>query len=570
MTDRWSKYAHDRMQERYAHVLHDGTKEEWAQVAARVGGTVMRAVGAPQEAVDRVVAAIAARKFIPGGRYLAATGRKRHQTQNCVLMRPGDSTEEWGKHAANVLMGSMRGAGIGAVYSDLRPKGWSIGDTDGEASGPIPLMIGSNELGRCSKQGGKRRAALWAGLHWDHPDIFEFVQLKQWDEHTKKMKEQDFSYPAPMDHTNISVILDDRFFEAMESPNMEGKLRFCEGTSNLSEWARKLFKMVIRLMLTTGEPGFSVDIGKNSGENCRNACTEITSFTADDICNLGSINMALVESLREMADLVEYGTMFLLAGTVYSDLPYEHVRAVREKNRRLGLGLMGLHEWLLKRGYSYGPCEELADYMYVYSQSGVVADFWAEKWGLSKPVKTRAMAPTGTIGIIAETTTSIEPIFCVAYKRRYLRGEDWFYQYVIDPTAKRLIEQGVDPETIEDAYSISVERRLEFQAWCQKYVDHAISSTINLPAWGSEKNCEATVEYHEGLIYDALPYIRGVTAYPNGSRGGQPLTPVKYSEAIKWEGVEFQEGCTEANTLVGPELEPMNVCSITGGGSCGS
>jgi ribonucleoside-diphosphate reductase alpha chain len=570
MTDRWSKYAHDRMKERYAHTLHDGTKEEWAQVAARVGGTVMRAVGAPQEAVDGVVRAIAARKFMPGGRYLAATGRRVHQTQNCVLMRPGDTKEEWAQHSYKVMKASMTGAGIGAVFSDIRPKGWVLHESGGEASGPIPLAVASNELGRCSKQGGHRRAALWAGLHWDHPDVFEFVQLKQWDEHTKKMKEKDYSYSAPMDHTNISVILDDKFFYAMEHPDTEGKLRFSQGDIDLTAWAKKLFKLVIRLMLSTGEPGFSVDVGKNTGENCRNACTEIVSFDPDDICNLGSINMALVESLREMADLVEYGTMFLLAGTVYSDLPYEAVRAVREKNRRLGLGLMGLHEWLLKRGKRYGPDPELAEYMLVYAQSGAIADFWAEKWVLSYPVKTRAIAPTGTIGIVAETTTGIEPIFCAAYKRRYLRGENWYYQYVLDPTAKRLVDQGVDPDTIEDAYSISVERRLEFQAWCQQYVDHAISSTINLPAWGSEKNCEATVEYHEGLIYGALPYIRGVTTYPDGARGGQPLTPVKYSEAAKWEGVEFQEGLAKANTLASPELEPMNVCSITGGGSCGS
>lgn len=571
MSDKWSKYAHDRMKERYAHTLHDGTREEWAQVAARVGGTVMKAVGAPQEAINGVVAAITARKFMPGGRYLAATGRKVHQTQNCVLMRPGDTKEEWAQHAYKVMRASMTGAGIGGVYSDLRPKGWVLHESGGEASGPIPLAVASNEMGRCSKQGGHRRAALWGGLHWDHPDIFEFIKLKQWDDYTKKKKEVDFNYPAPMDHTNISVILDDRFFQAMSEP-LDGNLRFCDEGIDLSAWAKKLFKMVVRLMLETGEPGFSVDMGKNSGENCRNACTEIVSFTADDICNLASINMALVESLREMADLVEYGTMFLLAGTVYSDLPYEAVRLVREKNRRLGLGLMGLHEWLLKRGYEYGPCDELAEYMRVYAQSGVVADFWAEKWGLTRPVKTRAIAPTGTIGIIAETTTGIEPIFCAAYKRRYLRGENWYYQYVLDPTAKRLVEQGIDPDTIEDAYSISVTRRLEFQAWCQQYVDHAISSTVNMPSWGNPQNCEGTVEVYEELLYQYLPKIRGVTVYPDGARGGQPLNPAKYRDVAHLEGIEFKEGEDEQQKWrqLAPEVEPMNVCSITGGGSCGS
>ena len=100
------------------------------------------------------------------------------------------------------------------------------------------------------------------------------------------------------------------------------------------------------------------------------------------------------------------------------------------------------------------------------------------------PVKTRAIAPNGTIGIVAETTTSAEPLFCVAYKRRFLGdNKEWKYQYVIDPTAQRLIDEGVHPDYIEDAYLLSynVEKRIKFQHDLQKYVDHGISSTINLP-----------------------------------------------------------------------------------------
>lgn len=567
--ERFSPFAYGTMQQRYAHTLEDGTKEQWSDVAKRVARLVLGAVKAPQWAVEQTEEAIDNREFMAGGRYLAATGRPFHQTQNCCLMRPGDSREDWARHAYNVVMASTTGAGIGGVYSDIRPKGWAIKRTGGVASGPIPLMLGTNELGRISKQGGDRRAALWAGLHWNHPDIFEFIQLKQWDEHTKKMKEQDFNHPAPMDHTNISVILDDDFFEAMENPGHQGKLLFSADQIDLHHWAQKLFKMVIRLMLETGEPGFSIDIGKNRGENLRNACTEIVSFTADDICNLGSINMAKVKDKGQMIKLTELGIMFLLAGTVYSDLPYEKVYEVREKNRRLGLGVMGLHEWLALRGKKYGPDEELAEYLNIYAQSGHVADYWAEQWGLSKPVKTRAIAPTGTIGIVAETTTGIEPIFCAAYKRRYMKGEKWFYQYVLDPTAKRLVAMGVDPDSIEDAYSISVERRLEFQAWAQQFVDHAISSTINLPAWGTEGNNSDRAPGFEKVLYSYLPKLRGITCYPDGSRGGQPLNPVKYREVAHLEGIEFEEG---GNTGVQVEAiqESLNVCSITGGGQCGS
>jgi ribonucleoside-diphosphate reductase alpha chain len=219
---------------------------------------------------------------------------------------------------------------------------------------------------------------------------------------------------------------------------------------------------------------------------------------------------------------------------------------------------MGLHEWLLKKNKKYGPDAELEEYLKIYSTSTEVATKWTKQWSLTPPVKTRAIAPTGTIGIIAETTTGIEPIFCVSYKRRYLKGSVVNYQYVIDPTAQRLIESGVNPDLIEDAYSLAddVEKRVLFQAWVQKYVDHSISSTINLPAWGGEMNNDSKVQGFGVMLLKYLPNIRGITCYPDGARGGQPLTPVKYSTASKHVGEIF--------------LEQADVCDISKGGSCGA
>ena len=185
---------------------------------------------------------------------------------------------------------------------------------------------------------------------------------------------------------------------------------------------------------------------------------------------------------------------------------------------------MGIHDWLLSNGKQYGPDAELEEYLKIYAKSTEISHKYADKWQLSKPVKTRAIAPTGSIGIIAETTTGIEPIFCVAYKRRYLKHTTWNYQYVIDPTAKRLIEKGVSPDKIEDAYTLAenVERRVAFQSWVQKYVDHAISSTINLPSWGSEANSQDKVVTFGNMLIKYLPNLRGLTVYPDGARGGQP------------------------------------------------
>jgi len=194
-----------------------------------------------------------------------------------------------------------------------------------------------------------------------------------------------------------------------------------------------------------------------------------------------------------------------------------------------------------------------------------IADSECDTFDIEVPTTTTYLAngvvSHNTIGIVAETTTGMEPIFCVAYKRRYLKGNVTHYQYVIDPTAQRLIEAGTSPDAIEDAYVLAenVERRVEFQAWLQKYVDHSISSTINLPAWGSELNNDSKVREFGDMLMKYLPKLRGVTCYPDGARGGQPLTPVKYSTAIKHTGQEFSEVVIEA----------ADVCDITKAGSCG-
>lgn len=530
---------------KYAMVIGD-RKEEWPETAKRVATYVMGAVGCDPKLPYDVEQAILQKKFVPGGRYLYASGRPFHQTQNCLLLRVHDSREGWANLMHKATMSLMTGAGIGVDYSQLRPEGSIIKKTGGKATGPLALMQMVNEAGRGIMQGGSRRSAIWAGINWSHPDCTKFITIKNWSQEVIDLKGKDFNFPATLDGTNISVLLDDEFF-----------LAYHQELHPKHALAHAIYWLTVRRMLKTAEPGFSIDTGSNSGETLRNACTEITSRDDSDVCNLGSINMARVESLEEMEKLVELSTAFLLAGTVYSDVPYHQVDETRSKNRRLGLGLMGIHEWLLKNNKKYGVDEELGKYLAIYAKSTEVAARYANKWGISPPIKTRAIAPTGTIGIITETSTGIEPIFCVAFKRRYLKGNVTHYQYVVDPTAKRLIDSGVDPDTIEDAYSLAdnVERRVEFQAWLQGYVDHGISSTINLPAWGTEQNNENLVRSFGEMLIKYLPRLRGITVYPDAARGGQPLTPVKLSTALKHLGEVF--------------VEQADICEITGKGTCG-
>lgn len=547
MNHEMSVFALTIMHQKYAETKIDGSLETWPEIAYRAAKNVLKSVGASKAQIDITARLISQRKFIPGGRYLYAAGKPFHQVQNCLLMRAEDSREGWADHLQKCAMALMTGAGIGIEYSFVRPRGSVIKRTGGYATGPIALMQMTNECGRGIMQGGSRRSAIWAGLNWKHKDIFEFIALKDWSPEVRKLKEKDFNFPATMDGTNISVGLDDSFFDA-----------YFDSTDPLFDHAHKVYWETTRRMLETAEPGFSVDCGENEGENLRNACTEVTSRDDSDICNIGSINMAQIESLEEMALVVKYGIEFLLAGTVYSDLPFEKVGEVRTKNRRLGLGLMGLHEWQLKKGLKYEPSEELARYLEIYATSTTLAGDKADEWGLSRPVKTRAIAPTGTIGIMAETTGGVEPIFCVAYKRRYLKADEWQYQYVLDPTAKRLIDSGVDPDSIEDAYTLAEnpERRVAFQAWVQQYVDHGISSTLNLPHWGSPQNNESKVRDFGDMLIQYLPKLRGITCYPDGARGGQPLTPVSWKTAMKYKDQIF--------------VEAMDVCDLTKSGTCGS
>lgn len=501
--------------------------ENWPDTAKRMVDHVIR----PHlpELADEMQQVITDRKFIPGGRYLFATGKKLHQTQNCLLLTVEDSREGWSDLMRRITAGLMSGAGIGVVYSKLRPKGAYINGTGGESTGPLALMQMVNEAGRHIRQGGARRSAIWAGLHWNHPDIFDYIYIKDWSPEMKAAKEADFDAPATMDGTNISVILDDGFFDAYE-----------DDSHPKHEMARAVYWQTVYQMLSTGEPGFSIDTGANYGENLRNACTEVTSSDDNDICNLGSLNLSRIESKEEMARIVELSTAFLLCGSLYSLVPYEEVAKVREKNRRLGLGLMGVGEWLAVRGKPYGPDEELGEWLEEYEKSGEYSDHYADRLGISRPVKTRAVAPAGTISIIGETTSGMEPMFAPAYKRRYAKGDTWVYQFVIDGAAQRLADKGIDPDSVDCAYTLAQDpaRRLRFQAWLQQFVDHGISSTINLPA-PSEQSF--TPGQFGEILLDYLPNLRGVTTYPDGARGGQPLTVVPYAEAKDYVGVEIEE-----------------------------
>tara|TARA_R100000781_G_scaffold15532_3_gene12862 strand:+ start:7190 stop:8845 length:1656 start_codon:yes stop_codon:yes gene_type:complete len=547
-----SQFSEDIFNYKYAHT----GCETWADLS-RVLITEVCTPYLSNDEIETLIHYVTDLKFIPGGRYLYYAGRQRSFYNNCYLLKAEEDTrEDWANLSWKSESALMTGGGIGVDYSVYRPAGQTLGGTGGLSSGPIPKMQMINEIGRRVMQGGSRRSAIYASLNWKHGDIQEFLSCKDW--HTQKVgtsgltladvKIQDFNFPAPMDMTNISVNYDTDWLLKYWNTGKVGST----------------FLTNVKQALSSAEPGFSFNFFEKEGETLRNACTEVTSSDDSDVCNLGSLNFGRISDLNELKEITELATKFLLCGTMKAELPYPKVEQTRMKNRRLGLGMMGVHEMLIKHGEKYHVSPELHRWLKVYKHvSDHTSACFADTLSISRPIANRAVAPTGSIGILAGTSTGIEPVYAVAYRRRYLKsGTRWHYQYVIDAAAQELIDlYGVKPESIESSIDLAsdYERRIAFQADVQDYVDMAISSTINLPAWGTKENNEDGVTDFAHTLAKYAHRLRGFTCYPDGSRGGQPLVSVPYGEAVSKLGEEFEE-----------HVETHDVCDITGhGGSCG-
>jgi len=554
-----SKFSEDIFNLKYAHTGCD-TWEQLSRVLVEdVCGNLRQGEEALMRKEERkeLQKYIEDLKFVPGGRYIYYAGRDRRFYNNCFLLSAEEDTrEDWANLSWKAESCLMTGGGIGVDYSIYRESGRSLGGSGGLASGPIPKMQMINSIGANVMQGGSRRSAMYASLNWKHNDIPSFLTAKNWNDMPvgntgftfKDIKEQDFNFRAPLDMTNISVNYD-----------TEWLMNYWK-TGDVGE----VFMKNVEQALTSAEPGFSFNFMDNEKDTLRNACTEVTSADDSDVCNLGSVNLGRIDSLQELARVVELATKFLICGTLRAELPYAKVYEVRAKNRRLGLGLMGMHEWLVKRGDKYEVTPELHKWLSIYKGvSDNISKEFSDELSISRPVANRAIAPTGSISILAGSSSGIEPIFAVAYKRRYLTGgTKWKYQYVVDSAAQELIDMyDADPDKIESALDLAddYERRIKFQADVQDYVDMSISSTINLPSWGSKFNNEDTVSNFANTLASYAHRLRGFTVYPDGCRGGQPLSVVPYSEAVDKLGTEFEEA-----------VETHDICEITNsGGVCG-
>jgi len=261
-------FANNIFHQKYA----QGQNDSWDSLCVRLvddvcgsrGGTLSCLMS--KDDMGQLVQYMQEMKFLAGGRYLYYAGREFKAYNNCFLLRSEEDTrEDWANTVWKAMSCLSTGGGIGNDYSRLRPRGAPLKRTGGTASGPIPLMRAVNEIGREVMQGGSRRSAIYASLNWQHGDINEFLISKNWDEQTRKLKAENFNYPAPLDMTNISVNYDDAAL---------GGYRMVSGEIVENELAdNPVFKQNVRQAMETGEPGFSFNFLDKQNETLRNALT---------------------------------------------------------------------------------------------------------------------------------------------------------------------------------------------------------------------------------------------------------------------------------------------------------
>lgn len=545
--------------------------------------------------------------FCPGGRILYGAGRPNSNMLNCFVLDPQDSVESIGKTVMDMYKISCAGGGIGFNFSKIRPKGDDIQNIKNSAPGSISVMKMINEIGEHVRSGKNRRTALMAILSVTHPDLLEFLSVKL------DRKE--------LTNFNISVAITDRFIEAVENDedwhftfggrhsqyfvyrilrtdnngeedyvyipakNEEDAIGRAESNFKLSQnttfsnpsvsplKARELWHRLIKNAIECGEPGiFNIDFA-NSYTNVSyfedmpstNPCGEEV-LPAYGNCCLGHVNLSnMVNDAGEvdwtrLARTVRLGVRFLDNVLSINNFPIPECREVGIRSRRIGLGVTGLHYYLIKRGLIYGSDNSLEEVERLFStirneaykasfrlarEKGSFGaysweDLKQEKYFKTLPSRIRTeikknglrnaviltVAPTGTISMVLGTSTGIEPIFAPLYKRRWRDTTlgVWKEATVIDPLFKDYYLRNRDLEPFVGAYDVTPEGHIKMQAVIQQFVDSAVSKTCNLPS-----DFEVTENVVQTIL-DHMSDVKGFTFYKAGSRGNEPLEVIRYQD----------------------------------------
>lgn len=474
-----------------------------------------------------------ARDFLPNSPTLTGAGRDMCLSA-CFVLPIEDSMESIFETVKNAALVHKEGGGTGFDFSQLRPKGSFVHKTQGVASGPVSFLKVIDAATEAVKQGGTRRGANIGILRVDHPDIEEFVTMKR-DGKT-------------LNNFNISVAITDEFMQALRHDGYYWLYNPYLKKKTVRKKARDIFKLIVDSAWASGDPGLIFIDRINQFNPTRelgpitatNPCGEQPLHPYES-CNLGSINVANFYDpgkpdefdWERFAGMIEIAVRFLDNVIDVNKYPLPQIAEMTRANRRIGLGIMGWADLLLKKKLRYDSPEALDFAEKLASFMREKADEQSEQLGqlkgsfpninksIFKGKKRRnatvlTIAPTGTISRLAGCSSSIEPIFAFEFVSKILDGEIRDIHPLYEAWKKEHPDEPL-PDYFVTAHELPYEGHIKMQAAFQKYVDNSVSKTINLP----NKATAEDVEKAFLLAYELG--TKGITIYRDGSKAEQVL-----------------------------------------------
>lgn len=546
-------------QEKYLQTLRDGTIETPKELFRRVARSVAAAEMIYDPKFDARVLeeeffqAMCNLEFLPGGRTLANAGSKSNQLVNCFVLPIEDELSSIYTTLREAAIIQKLGGGTGFCFSKLRPKNDPVSNHEGMSSGPVSFLELFDVSTETIKKGGQRRGANMGVLRVDHPDILEFITVK--DQNNK------------LANFNISVGLTNEFMEAVLEDGDYSLVNPSSGGVSKRIRARNVFDLLVAMAWRNGDPGVLFIDTINSKNptpslgrlNTTSSCGE-APLLAYEACNLGSINLARfikgkTVDWERLRDVIRLAVRFLDNVIDVTSYPLEKIDELAKANRKIGLGIMGFADMLyqLRIPYNSDAAITIAEQAmsFIMEEAQKTSEKLAQEKGpfphyhksiyhgkrALRNATLTAIAPTGSLSMVAETSGGVEPNFALGYTRRALDGKEFTYvnkyfeeaarqqvfwsQELMDHIARggTIHTREEVPEEIKKIFVISHDIspywHLKIQATFQKFVDNAISKTVNFPNNATPKDVEEVylLAYKWGC--------KGVTIYRNGSRSDQ-------------------------------------------------